>query len=128
MKKFIFCIIFFVTVCVSILYFAENSRNQTLENYVCTDCQIENNSEKNYEESNSKPCLVKKENTDKNTLYELKEYEGNIAIFKSNEKTPYKITSISIKDLPKKDREILRGGIKVSSENELNALLEDYCS
>lgn len=130
MKKFILCIIFFVTLCVSILYFAENNGNQIIDNDTCKNYIEENvnSNEKNYEEENSKPCLINKENCNKNTLYELKEYEGNIAIFKSNEKSPYKITSILIKELPEKDREILKKGIKVSSENELNTLLEDYCS
>ena len=129
MKKFILCIIFFVTFCVSILYFAENNSNQIIDNDNYKNYVEETvNNKKNYEEENSKPCLITKENCDKNTLYELKEYEGNIAIFKSNEKSPYKITSILIKELPEKDREILKKGIKVSSENELNMLLEDYCS
>lgn len=128
MKKFILCIIFFVTVCVSILYFAENPENTSIKNNICTDYQIENNTGKCCNETNSKPCLVLKDNKNKNPIYELKEYEGNIAIFKLNENLPYKITSISIKDLPEKDHNLLKKGIKVYSEKELNVLLEDYCS
>ena len=60
--------------------------------------------------------------------YELKEYEGNLAIFKSGMPSPIRITSTSIEGLPIKDQELLRSGIEASSEEELNMLLEDYCS
>lgn len=68
-------------------------------------------------------CAIKNEGD-----YELKEYEGTIAIFKTGKKAPLKTTSIAVNDLPKTDREMLKTGIKASSEEELNVLLEDYCS
>lgn len=60
--------------------------------------------------------------------YKLKEYDGNLAIFKSDAPNPIKITSIEIQALPLKDQELLKKGIDASSEEELNDLIEDYCS
>ena len=60
--------------------------------------------------------------------YKLKEYEGNLAIFKSDAQSPIKITSIEVGALPIQDQELLKNGIDASSEEELNNLIEDYCS
>lgn len=63
-----------------------------------------------------------------NTVYVVKEYKGNIAIFEENKDTPFKITDISIRDLPDGDKKLLIGGIHASTFQELNCILEDYCS
>ncbi len=61
--------------------------------------------------------------------YTVKEYEGRIAVFKSNSENPIKIIDgIYVRDLPSFDRELLQSGINVDSDAELNQLLEDYDS
>lgn len=71
--------------------------------------------------------------TPKNTsqteqFYILKEYNGKIAIFSSNSDTPINITNASVAKLPKDDQQSLKEGIKAKDEQELNRLLEDFCS
>lgn len=61
-------------------------------------------------------------------FYILKEYNGKIAIFHSDSDTPIKITNASIAKLPKDDQQALKAGIKAKDKNELNRLLEDFCS
>ena len=61
--------------------------------------------------------------------YIVKEFNGNVAVFTKNSKEkPFKITTVCTNHLPKKDQEILKTGIEVTSQGELNSLLEDLCS
>lgn len=60
--------------------------------------------------------------------YIVKSYNGNIAIFENNNNDPFKITNTRLKDLPDEDKKLLNNGIRVSDYNELNCILEDYCS
>ena len=60
--------------------------------------------------------------------YLVKEYEGKIAVFEENAASPFRVTSVALRDLPENDKILLKEGIKVTSLEELNDLLEDYCS
>lgn len=60
--------------------------------------------------------------------FQIKEYEGSLAVFKSGNPVPIRITSTTIDDLPNTDQELLKKGIEVSCEEDVNILLEDYCS
>ncbi len=62
------------------------------------------------------------------TTYILKNYKGKIAVFKSDSKTPIKVTDTEISKLPKEDQKILINGIEAEDKLELDSLLEDYCS
>lgn len=61
-------------------------------------------------------------------FYILKEYNGKIAIFSSSSDTPTEITNASVSKLPKEDQQSLKAGIKAKDKDELNRLLEDFCS
>lgn len=63
-----------------------------------------------------------------NLIYVVKEYNGNIAIFEDHSDTPFKITDIRLSDLPDGDKKLLSKGIQASNSQELNCILEDYCS
>ncbi len=61
--------------------------------------------------------------------YILKEYNGGIAVFTPDDDTPkteYK--EVMVKSLPEYDRMLLKSGIKVYSDTELQRLIEDYDS
>lgn len=61
--------------------------------------------------------------------YVIKEKEGKIAIYNVNEngKETFKTdTEILTKYLPDEDVELLKKGIKASSEAQLNQILSDY--
>lgn len=60
--------------------------------------------------------------------YTIKEYQGNIAVFMEGVDRPFRITDVDVHTLPKMDQEQLSKGIQVTSTEELNRLLEDYCS
>ena len=49
-------------------------------------------------------------------------------MFDSNTNEPIKVTDVSTDSLPVVDRKMLRDGIEVKGQAELNVLLEDLCS
>lgn len=60
-------------------------------------------------------------------IYILKEYNGNIAVYRYGETQPIDILSeIVYYSLPKYDREQLKKGIYIYSEAELQRLIEDF--
>lgn len=63
-----------------------------------------------------------------NSSYIVKSFNGNVAVFECDDCRPFKITDVPINSLPYTDQEMLKKGIAVNSKNELNKLLEDYCS
>lgn len=75
-----------------------------------------------------KPDVSSSSSKETYMTYILKSYKGKIAVFKSDSKTPVKITDTEISKLPKDDQLSLTNGIEVEDELELNRLLEDYCS
>ncbi len=60
--------------------------------------------------------------------YVIKEYKGNIAVFEGSEKLPFRTTCIMVSELPEADRSLLKKGIVASSREEMDTILEDYCS
>jgi len=60
--------------------------------------------------------------------YILREYENNLAVFRGDSENPYKIVSVNLNLLSEYDREMLREGIEVDSESEINRLIEDLTS
>lgn len=65
---------------------------------------------------------------DNSLSYIVKEFNGNIAVFEKGNENPFKVTEVSIYNLPKRDQELLKEGIEVPNQDELNILLEDLCS
>lgn len=85
--------------------------------------------ENNEKNSVSAVCPEKEELPEKKVSeYLIKEYKGNIAVFETDKKLPFRTTSISVNELPEVDRNLLKKGICVYSSEEMNAVLEDYCS
>lgn len=62
------------------------------------------------------------------TLYILKDYQGQVAVYKPSEDTPMEILNIYVQNLPLKDRELLSTGINIHSDQELRSTIEDYNS
>ena len=60
--------------------------------------------------------------------YIIKEYNGFVAVFESDNSRPLKITDCYVSSLPEADRKQLFYGIKTNSENKMKRLLEDLCS
>ena len=60
-------------------------------------------------------------------LFIVREYEEKIGIFDRNGKL-LRIIDIYTKTLPKTDRALLREGIELRSQEELDSLIEDYSS
>ncbi|MCI9272361.1 MAG: hypothetical protein HFE39_00175 [Clostridiales bacterium] len=81
------------------------------------------------EPSSSTPTEVSAAaNTPSGELYTIKEYQGNIAVYMEGVDRPFRITDVDVRTLPQLDQERLESGIQVSGADELNRLLEDYCS
>lgn len=134
MKKIIFVtsiICLFFALGIFYAFFYNNNLflpNNNTNNIIDTSTNFEkNNSEHIILENNN---INSQENNFEN--YEIKNHNGYIAVFKLNNNintnTPVKITSINIKDLPEFDQKLLQTGIKVNNLQELNIILEDYCS
>lgn len=60
--------------------------------------------------------------------YILREYNGELAVFRGESDTPYKLLDIPISVMSDYDKEILKAGIFTDSPSELNRLIEDYTS
>ncbi len=120
MKKFVVSVVFFLCLCVGFAFVTEYKSSPNVS--ISTDYVSPNTSE--VAKVTPTECVLTPPKT-----YKLKEYEGNVAIFKSSDiLKPFKITPISIEDLPPTDQEMLKQGIEASSEEELYVLLEDYGS
>ena len=55
-------------------------------------------------------------------------FEGKLALFKGESPYPNMVYDFFVRNLPLEDQEKLSEGIKVSSESELESLLEDFMS
>lgn len=80
------------------------------------------------EKTEQAEVLAVEGNVEKNAEYLLKELNGYVIVYLSDEKTVYEVTEISIAELPKEIQNKLREGIKFHSINELYAFLENYSS
>lgn len=58
--------------------------------------------------------------------YFISDYEGKVALFKNGEKDPVKVYEIYTHLLPENDIELLRKGIAVENETQLQSRLEDF--
>lgn len=56
----------------------------------------------------------------------LREYEQKIGIFEEGQRTPFQILDVYVFTLPLADQKALQHGIRISSENELLARIEDF--
>lgn len=77
---------------------------------------------------NTKVSNIEKETTSNIVTYIVKDFNGNIAVYESNSDKPFKVTDVPISSMPKADQEMLKSGIMVKGESELQSLLEDLCS
>ncbi len=60
--------------------------------------------------------------------YYLKEYQGDIAVFRGTSQTPFRFLGVNLNLLSDYDKVLLHDGIFVQTIKELNALIEDYTS
>lgn len=60
--------------------------------------------------------------------YYLKEFEGELAVFRGSSNTPFRRLGVSVELMSDYDRILLHDGIFVQTQKELNALIEDYTS
>lgn len=119
MKKFLAILgSVILSVLAAILFFGKN------------DCNQQKNESYNKSEKNSVSASQPQDETPKNQSsgYLIKEYKGNIAVFEKNEKVPFKTTCITVSELPETDRNLLKKGIPADSREEMDSILEDYCS
>lgn len=56
----------------------------------------------------------------------LKEYEGRLAVFETEQDTPREVFDININIFPENDIEALKNGIPAENEEELMRLIEDF--
>lgn len=76
----------------------------------------------------AEPNKQDKKEKPKKQGYIIKDYGGNIAVFENDEKKPFRITDIEVKNLPEADRKELKNGITAQNNEQLTTLLEDYLS
>ncbi len=71
------------------------------------------------------------DNAQKAEKYTVREYMGKIAVYKTvknGETTLASLTDVDVSSLPDSDRQKLKQGITVSSEEDMLQILEDYLS
>lgn len=59
-------------------------------------------------------------------VYTLSEYDGRLAVFKEGDTSPITVLDTDLNSLPEGDRNKLKNGISVYSEDELHSLIEDF--
>ena len=82
--------------------------------------------ERNENKSTETPATT--EQTTQYKTYVVREYDGMVAVFEKHKERPVKITDTYVSSLPQGDRDNLRDGIEVNSDEKLRKLLEDLCS
>lgn len=60
--------------------------------------------------------------------YVLKEYQGDIAVFRGTSQTPFKFLGVNLNLMSDYDKVLLHDGIFVQTTKELNAIIEDFTS
>jgi hypothetical protein len=80
------------------------------------------------EQKSVEKILSDKQETNICTEYVIKEHKGKMAIFENNSEEPLNIIDIDVINLPPEDKELLKKGVIVRTEEELMQILEDYCS
>lgn len=58
--------------------------------------------------------------------YLVKAYQGKVAVFRFGEEVPLEVRDSHVDQFPEADRDLLKQGIPVHSEEELQRILEDY--
>ena len=66
--------------------------------------------------------------TETEICYYIKDSEGYVTVYESDQKTVYEYTSILVSDLPEHIQEDLKDGIKVTSLRQVYGFLENYSS
>ena len=61
-------------------------------------------------------------------MYTLSVYNGKIAVFENEMKSPKEVFDTYISALPEAEAARLYAGISADTEEELQSLIEDYCS
>ena len=62
------------------------------------------------------------------TRYIIKSEGNSLCVYCEGEDAPIKTVELDVSALPPVDQELLEKGIRVSSKEDLNQLLEDLCS
>ncbi len=79
---------------------------------------------KNFDKSQT---IKNKEINEENvTIYTLKDYKGQLALFINNAQTPSETYNIFTNSLPKSDIENLKEGIVAKNKEELYKIFEEY--
>ena len=79
--------------------------------------------------SNSQPHSGKTVITEEEKIiYTLKDHNGRLALFESNNPKPMAVYEIFTSTLPETDQLDLKNGITVTSEKEAQKLIEEYTS
>jgi|GEM_PF-564965 len=58
----------------------------------------------------------------------VREYDGDLGVFKGDSELPYKILDCNFSMLPDCDKEMFIEGVVLENEDELKKLIEDYTS
>lgn len=82
-----------------------------------------NNAKEKYEDG-----VGKSSGEETESHYYIKENNGYVIVYESDQKTVYEYTTIRVDELPDKIRESVREGIKVDSIGQIYGFLENYSS
>lgn len=66
--------------------------------------------------------------TETELCYYIKESDGYVTVYESDNKTVYDYTTILVEDLPKEIRQKVKKGIKMTSLGQVYGFLENYSS
>ena len=74
------------------------------------------------------PAITKIVETASEVGYYLREYNGELAVFRGHSDTPFKRLGVGLEYMTDEDKLILKEGIYAENERKLKMLIEDYTS
>lgn len=127
LKRFltVSCAIIAVMGAVSIMSSYDNEQNNMLKE---ESAIIDNGSIVSTDKNTAEalPTVQSSQANETKAGYVLMQCENGIAVYKSGESTIYQTIEFNVESLPQEDKRMLIGGIYVSDDKELQALIEDY--
>lgn len=84
--------------------------------------------DRSYNHALEKNKTIEKVQTEVEKCYYIKESDGYVTVYESDQKTVYEYTTILVNELPEDIQEKLKDGIKVTSLGQVYGFLENYSS
>lgn len=116
----------FIILCILTTVHFLNIREKELINSLTMPVQSIQSNEAKQDVQSQKEDYIADDNSISDVIYVVAEYDGRIGIFNASCTTVYEILDVYVDYLPDADKQYLKHGIKVYSNDELLSVIADY--